>query len=127
MKGTGVQLNFRVRYKGPARFDENKLRRVFHNLARNACEAMPGGGLFEVVVSKRMNRLRFDFIDNGPGIPDEVKTRLFQPFATSGKKGGTGLGLAMVKQIAEEHHGKVTFKSSPEGTKFSLVIPLETS
>ena len=59
-------------------------------------------------------------------IPEEVKSRLFQPFATSGKKGGTGLGLAMVKQIAEEHHGKVTYKSSPEGTKFSLVIPLET-
>jgi len=127
MKGTGVKLSIRVRYKGPARFDENKLRRVFHNLARNACEAMPGGGLFEVVVSKRMNRLRFDFIDNGPGIPDEVKPRLFQPFATSGKKGGTGLGLAMVKQIAEEHHGKVAVKSSPDGTKFSLVIPLETS
>jgi signal transduction histidine kinase len=125
MQGTGVRLKVITRYKGVARFDENKMRRVFHNMARNACEAMPGGGVLTVTVSKRKDVLRFAFSDNGPGIPDEIRHRLFQPFATSGKKGGTGLGLAMVKEIADEHRGQVTWDSSPtKGTKFVFSLPL---
>ena len=125
MNGTGVRLKVSIRYKGVARFDENKMRRVFHNMARNACEAMPGGGVLRVSVSKRKDRLRFTFADDGPGIPAEIRHRLFQPFATSGKKGGTGLGLAMVKEIADEHRGQVTCDSSPtKGTKFVFSLPL---
>jgi signal transduction histidine kinase len=125
LEGSGVDLSTSVEYKGAARFDENKLRRVFHNIARNAREAMPGGGRFSVKVSRSDETLVFEFADTGSGIPPEVTGILFQPFATSGKVGGTGLGLAMVRQIAEEHRGKVDFKSTRKGTTFWFRIPAE--
>jgi signal transduction histidine kinase len=124
MKGSGVSLTVTARYKSSARFDEVKMRRVFHNMARNACEAMPGGGKFKVSVSKRGAKLRFTFQDDGPGIPPEMRHRLFQAFATAGKIGGTGLGLAMVKRIADDHGGQISCESSAKkGTKFVLSIP----
>jgi len=122
---SGVKLDADVRYRGAARFDENKMRRVFHNIARNAREAMPGGGKFTITASKADGHLVFAFADTGSGVPAELEGRLFQPFATSGKVGGTGLGLAMVRQIAEEHRGSIDYRSTRKGTTFSLKIPLE--
>jgi len=125
MDGSGVTLKMSVRFKGTARFDEIKIRRVFHNMARNACEAMPGGGVFKVGVSVRASKLKFVFEDNGPGLPADIRHRLFEAFATSGKKGGTGLGLAMVKRIADDHGGRISCESSAQrGTKFILSIPM---
>ena len=111
-------------YRDAARFDENKLRRVFHNIARNAREAMPGGGRFSILARREDDEILFEFADTGGGIPMDLDGRLFEPFATSGKVGGTGLGLAMVKQIAEEHMGSVSYESNKRGTKFSLRIPV---
>lgn len=125
MEGTGVELSVDVRYRGAARFDETKMRRVFHNIARNAREAMPGGGKFTVTVSKRGGRLVFEFQDTGGGIPEEMEGRLFEPFSSSGKPGGTGLGLAMVKRIADEHSGTVRAESDSKGTKFIVELPLD--
>jgi signal transduction histidine kinase len=124
-ESSGVKLEAEVKYRGAARFDENKMRRVFHNIARNAREAMPGGGRFIIRASKLDGQLVFDFADTGSGVPQELEGRLFEPFATSGKVGGTGLGLAMVRQIAEEHRGAIDYRSTKKGTTFSLRIPLE--
>ncbi len=126
LEPSGITLVVEPNYRGAARFDENKLRRVFHNIARNAREAMPGGGKFSVSARKSRNMLVFEFKDTGPGIPAELKGRLFEPFATSGKVGGTGLGLTMVKQIAEEHRGSVSYESNRRGTTFKLKLPLGT-
>lgn len=124
LEGTGVALEMEVAHRGTARFDETKMRRVFHNIARNAREAMPGGGRFRVTVAKEGSELAFHFDDTGPGVPAALADRLFEPFASAGKIGGTGLGLAMVKQIAEEHRGAVSYESTPKkGTRFSLRIP----
>lgn len=124
--GSGVRLNLEVGYRGAARFDETKLRRVFHNLARNAREALPGGGEFAISVKVADKKLIFAFADNGPGVSSELADRLFEPFATAGKVGGTGLGLAMVKQIAEEHRGTVRYEPLGEGARFVLELPLES-
>jgi signal transduction histidine kinase len=63
--------------------------------------------------------------DTGPGIPMEIRDRLFQPFATHGKEDGTELGLAVVKRIAEEHGGSVECRTrSGKGTTFTLAIPV---
>lgn len=121
--GSGVKLELQLDYRGAARFDETKLRRVIHNLARNAREAMPGGGRFRVRVEKQKNTLVLCFADNGPGIPEAVRHRIFEPFATHGKAGGTGLGLTMVKQIVEEHGGAVEVSSSKRGTTFRITLP----
>jgi signal transduction histidine kinase len=125
LRGTGVRLEVDLRYRGAARFDETKLLRVFHNIARNARDAMPRGGRFRITVRAEDRQLVLEFEDDGPGIPVEVRDRLFEPFATAGKVGGTGLGLAMVRQIAEEHGGSVAAESEPgRGARFTVRLPL---
>jgi signal transduction histidine kinase len=122
----GVELVVDVQERGTARFDEGKMLRVVHNLARNAAEAMgTSGGKFVIKVTrdKTDGALVVSFSDTGPGIPKDIEHRLFQSFVTSGKKGGTGLGLAIVKKIAEEHGGTITVQSSSRGATFKLKIP----
>jgi signal transduction histidine kinase/putative methionine-R-sulfoxide reductase with GAF domain len=122
----GVELVVDVQERGTARFDEGKMLRVVHNLARNAVEAMGSkGGKFVIKVTrdKEDRALVVTFSDTGPGIPKDIEHRLFQSFVTSGKKGGTGLGLAIVKKIAEEHGGTITVQSSARGAAFKLRIP----
>jgi signal transduction histidine kinase len=122
----GVELVVDVQERGTARFDEGKLLRVVHNLARNAAEAMgPGGGKLVIKVTRdKVDRaLVVSFSDTGPGIPKDIEHRLFQSFVTSGKKGGTGLGLAIVKKIADEHGGTITVQSSSRGATFKLRLP----
>ncbi len=125
-KNRDIELVIDVQDRGTARFDEGKILRVIHNLARNAAEAMADrGGTFGIIVKKdkKKKELVITFADNGPGIPKEIEHRLFQSFATSGKKGGTGLGLAIVKKIAEEHKGSITVHSTRGGATFELRIP----
>jgi signal transduction histidine kinase len=123
----GIELVVDVQEKGTARFDEGKILRVAHNLARNAVEAMAsrGGGklVIKVTRDKADRALVVSFSDTGPGIPKEIEHRLFQSFVTSGKRGGTGLGLAIVKKIADEHGGTITVQSSARGATFKLRIP----
>ncbi|MGE5187031.1 MAG: GAF domain-containing protein [Acidobacteriota bacterium] len=121
--GRGIDFEVEARYDGIAYFDEQKLLRVFHNLARNAIEAMPEGGRLRVTVDKEGNELVWTVKDSGPGIPPELEGRLFDLFAT-GKKGGTGLGLAIVKKIVDDHRGTVTCDSGPGGTTFTVRLPL---
>jgi signal transduction histidine kinase len=123
LERAGIRVDVQIEHRGAARFDETKLRRVFHNIARNAAEAMPGGGHFAVNVRLDGDTLELRFTDDGPGIPPELEGRLFEPFSTANKPGGTGLGLAMVKKIAEEHRGTVACESSPAGTRFVFRIP----
>ncbi len=122
----GVELVVDVQERGTARFDEGKMLRVIHNLARNAAEAMePKGGKFVIKVTRDKSEptLVLSFSDTGPGIPKQIEHRLFQSFVTGGKKGGTGLGLAIVKKIADEHGGTVGVQSSARGATFTLRIP----
>jgi signal transduction histidine kinase len=122
----GIELVIDVRDRGTARFDEGKMLRLVHNLARNAIEAMGDrkGGKFVITVKRsKDDALIVTFADNGPGIPKDIEHRLFQSFATSGKKGGTGLGLAIVKKIAEEHGGSIDVESTKAGATFTLKLP----
>jgi signal transduction histidine kinase len=61
--------------------------------------------------------------DKGPGIPDEMRQRLFVPFASAGKAQGTGLGLAVVKLMVEAHGGTIAVHSSEKGTRFEIDLP----
>ena len=122
--GRGIDFHVEARFDGVAYFDEQKLLRVFHNLARNAVEAMPEGGKLVVTVDKLDDQLVWSVRDSGPGIPPELRGRLFDLFAT-GKKGGTGLGLAIVKKIIDDHHGTITVDSGPDGTNFVLRLPMQ--
>jgi signal transduction histidine kinase/putative methionine-R-sulfoxide reductase with GAF domain len=124
--GTGVQLVVELEDRGTARFDESKMTRVIHNLARNAVEAMGSyGGTLTVRVARDDGDLVVSVSDTGRGIPKEIEGKLFQSFVTMGKRGGTGLGLAIVKKIVDEHGGSISVDSSPRGATFTLRLPQE--
>ncbi|MCB9729114.1 MAG: GAF domain-containing sensor histidine kinase [Deltaproteobacteria bacterium] len=122
---SGVELVVEAAYGGAVRMDETKMRRVIYNLARNGREAMAAtGGTFSIRVEGDDTQVVFHFSDTGPGLPDAIRGRLFEPFATWGKKHGTGLGLAIVKKIVDEHRGTISVDSEPgRGTTFSITIP----
>jgi signal transduction histidine kinase len=121
--GRGIDFELAARYNGIAYFDEQKLLRVFHNLARNAIEAMPEGGKLTVTVDRDGDNLIIAVKDTGSGVPPELQPRLFELFAT-GKKGGTGLGLAIVKKIIDDHRGSIACESSSHGTTFTIQLPI---
>ena len=122
---SNVDLVVDTRYRGTVRMDPNKMKRLVYNLARNAREAMPEGGVFRIEVEQDASQVSLRFIDNGPGIPKEMTGRLFDPFATFGKRDGTGLGLAIVKKIVDEHEGTLTVESHPaKGSCFTVKLPL---
>lgn len=131
VSGKPVRLELELADRGIARFDEGKVLRAIHNLARNAVEAMgEKGGALTVAVSRAkvegsadMPELVIEVRDTGPGIPKAIEGQIFESFVTGGKKGGTGLGLAIVKKIAVEHGGSVSVESSERGTSFKLHIP----
>jgi signal transduction histidine kinase len=121
---SGVKLVVEDTFGGAVKMDENKMKRVAYNLARNAREAMPDGGMFTIRVSADDDSVDMAFQDTGPGIPAELEGRLFESFATHGKANGTGLGLAIVKGLVEAHRGTVNVSSDMGvGTTFTISLP----
>jgi signal transduction histidine kinase len=105
-------------------FDEGKMVRVLQNLLRNALEAMQStGGEVTLAARVQAGALILEVSDTGGGIPAAIRNRLFEPFVTAGKRHGTGLGLANVKKIVEEHQGTVQVRSSARGTCFTVSLP----
>jgi two-component system nitrogen regulation sensor histidine kinase NtrY len=124
-KARGITLRLQIDFAGPAILDENRLFRVFLNLADNAWKAMPRGGELRIRVWKADGTLRAEVSDTGVGMSPEVQAKLFTPFFSSSEMGGTGLGMAIVKSIIEAHRGTVSFSSElNKGTTFRLSIPL---
>ncbi len=99
------------------------LRRAFGNLMRNASEAMGGCGSIEIAVNGDGQGLVVTLADHGPGIPAELRQRVFEPYFTT-KQDGTGLGLALVRHTIEAHGGTLTVSETPGGgATFSIVLP----
>lgn len=105
--------------------DPEQLFRILLNLIRNAAEALSGrGGRIVVSAVREMDRVSIDVRDSGPGIPEQVRARLFQPFAGSARSGGSGLGLAIARDLAHAHGGDIELVSTgDEGTLFRVTIP----
>ena len=111
-------------YTGTCTLDVDKLARVLYNLTGNAADVMPDGGTMTIRTRAQEGFIAIEVADSGPGIPDEIRTRLFEPFFTHGKKHGTGLGLSIVKKIVEDHHGRVEVEStSGQGATFRVLYP----
>ncbi|NMC52013.1 MAG: PAS domain S-box protein [Chloroflexi bacterium] len=112
------------------RGDSRSLEQVFTNLISNAVEVMhdTGGTLaIQACISEQVTnppQIEITVTDNGPGIPDEIKSRLFEPFV-SNRPRGTGLGLAITKQIVTAHRGSIYASSFPGGTVFHVLIPVD--
>ncbi|OGU01726.1 MAG: hypothetical protein A2085_11550 [Gemmatimonadetes bacterium GWC2_71_10] len=104
--------------------DPEQIGQVIVNLALNGIEAMDGGGILEVETRIADGAVELCVSDSGPGIPPEERERVFRPFYTT-KHTGTGLGLAMVRQIVERHGGLVHVADRPEGGARVIVsLPL---
>jgi len=117
-----------IRYVGAeygvhALADGEQIRQVFTNLIKNALQAINGapGGDIIVMLKDLSDSVEISVSDNGCGIPDDVKDRIFMPYFTT-KTTGTGLGLGISKNIVEGCGGKISFETSPKGTTFYVTL-----
>ena len=127
--GTAVQWHVHAEDRGLARLDPFKILRAIQNIAKNAREALAEhpGARFDVTIAGDADHVVLTFADNGDGVPLSFQHRLFDAFATQGKADGTGLGLAMVRQVAEAHGGDVVYRDTPGGgATFEMTIRRET-
>jgi signal transduction histidine kinase len=125
------RVHVRVSCEGSSEgwFDFKKLERALLNLLLNACEAVPTeGGKIDIELRRRGENLEVRVSDNGPGIAESVRDRLFDPFVSHGKENGTGMGLTVVQKIVQDHEGEVAVEqTSPAGTTFRINLPLNHS
>jgi signal transduction histidine kinase len=121
-QGAVIEESFRS--SGIAWFDGKKLERVLYNLVVNACDATPDpGGRVWVEVGDGPGGTVIEVSDNGPGIADPIRDKLFQPFVSYGKENGTGLGLTVVQKIVHDHNGKVETERRDGRTIFRIILP----
>lgn len=124
-KERGIEFVVEDHTDGTAFFDEPKMLRVVANIARNARQAMGDHGRFTWVLrTAEDGHTEFEMTDDGPGVPEAIRDKLFEAFTTAGKDDGTGLGLAIVRRIVEDHGGTVSFSTETgKGTTFTLRLP----
>lgn len=107
-------------------YDNKKLERVFHNLLLNACEAVDShSGGVKVEICDIAGAVEIRVIDNGRGIPEPVRDKVFEPFFTEGKANGIGLGLTVAQKIIQDHGGDLQIESSSAaGTVLLVTLPI---
>jgi len=103
----------------------SELNQVWTNIIDNAIDAMNGRGEISLRTYAEDNRVVVEIADNGPGIPEQIRSRIFEPFFTTKPVGqGTGLGLHISHDIvANRHHGQLLVESKPGATKFKIILP----
>lgn len=106
------------------KLDVKEFYQCYMHICKNACDAMPEGGTIYISTKKDDKKVKIYFRDNGLGIPDSFKDKVFEPFMTHGKKEGTGLGLSITKKIVEAHTGTIEVQSAlGEGATFIITLP----
>ncbi len=103
-----------------------ELNQVWTNLIDNAIDAAGPGGEIRLRTSQETDTVLVEIVDNGPGIPEEIRAKVFEPFFTTKDVGkGTGLGLQIVHRIVREtHHGEIEIDSKPGETRFRIRLPV---
>ena len=104
--------------------ERSRMERAFANLVGNALEAMAGGGEVRITAELQDGSVVVHVEDTGPGIAQEIRAQLFQPFVSAGKRNGLGLGLALSRQTVLDHGGDMWVQSAPgRGARFSFRLP----
>jgi signal transduction histidine kinase len=121
----GIRVELGLAARASVRMDAERMRRALVNLFDNAVDAMPDGGQLRIETERDGATVRMRVIDSGVGIPASIEQRLFEPFVTAGKHHGTGLGLAVVKKVVEDHGGSIEVSKPPGGgCAFELRLPI---
>jgi len=117
----------------PVQADKEQIIQALLNVGRNAAQALQGEGLIvlrtrvarQVTLARKLHPLgvMIQFIDDGPGIPDELRDKIFFPLV-SGREGGTGLGLTLAQSFITQHQGVIELESEPGRTCFTILLPL---
>ncbi len=130
IQGRAEKQSVSLMTDGPARpiylqADASQLQQVILNLALNALDAMPTGGTLTLTLRNARDLLEITVADTGPGLPTEIRARLFEPFATT-KPTGLGLGLVISRRIIEDHAGNLDADNSPAtGACFRILLPID--
>ena len=120
-----ISVTTEISVSEPVIMDEQRMFRVFFNLADNARKAMPQGGKFSIKAFKADQTLKVEVADTGIGMDLSIQKKIFDPFFSYSDHGGTGLGMSIVKSIIEAHHGTLFVSSKPNGgTTFRVTLPL---
>ena len=125
-RARNIEIHIDISFTGPVIMDDQRMFRVFLNLADNARKAMPRGGIFSIKVSKVDEQsILITVNDTGVGMSPEIQTKIFEPFFSLSNDGGTGLGMSIVKSVIEAHNGDLSVTSEPhKGTTFTIRLPL---
>ncbi len=122
-----IEVQRRQRDGVSVKANAGELLQVFTNLIGNSIDALADGGTLNVRITRTGDQVHILIADNGCGIPPAQQQRLFEPFATSNKENGTGLGLWMSKTLVEKHKGRIRHRSSTKegcrGTAFRISLP----
>ncbi len=118
----GASLLFLEAPPTVAAIDNAKLHQIVLNLVRNAVDAVGQGGHVTVELEPNHEAFTIRVQDDGPGIPDEVRPRIFEPFFST-KESGTGLGMSIVHSLVSLHDGTIDLDTGPRGTRFEVTIP----
>ncbi len=116
---TGVQV-LQSESTSEIECDKSKMESVFTNIIYNSVQAMNNDGIIKIKIIDNNNYCEISIEDNGPGIPDKVIGKIFQPLFTT-KQTGTGLGLGICKNIVNQHKGEISVKNNP--TTFIITLP----
>jgi signal transduction histidine kinase len=124
VESRNVTLYKKVESDIKVKVDKKAFYQACLQIAKNACDAMGESGNIYITAKRSGDLINIEFRDTGPGIPDELKTEIFQPFLSFNKENGTGLGLSIAQKIIRDHGGELTVESSPgEGATFIISLP----
>jgi signal transduction histidine kinase len=127
LESRGIRFTQDLAYAGAVSVDVDRMLRAMINIASNALDAMESGGTFLVRSRGRNAHVEIDLADDGQGIPEELQSRIYEPFFTHGKPRGIGLGMSITRKIVEEHGGQIRLDSEVgRGTTFTVSLPVDT-
>lgn len=121
-----ITLSIKLSWHGTVYWDRNQILQVFINLIQNSIDALDQNGEIKITIDKYENEnLEIKFIDNGPGIPEDILDNIFNLYFTT-KASGTGIGLSIVQKIIFEHGGNIFVESEiNKGTIFNIKLPIK--
>lgn len=125
-QGVKIEVKTPPQMLGLIEADSLGLEQVLLNLALNSLAAMPKGGVLRFRVDRQHDSVRIDVEDSGTGIPENIQDKIFDPYFTT-RSDGTGMGLALCDKTVRQHNGSIDFKTGPEGTVFTVLLPISVA